>query len=149
MATAASQGPSLGGGCPVGCRVQEGLEHAHAARVREAFAVHGIERDDRGRLLQRSQGGPMAQVPGAAGPFDRHRGLGHQIGDGKGLADGRADPVGGLVVEMVGQPGGRALACRPRLDAAHEAAPQRGAERPEARLAQGIARAVAALQSAG
>ncbi len=47
--------------------------------------------------------------PGAAALLGRYRSLDHHVGDTEGAAQGGTDPVGRLVVEVIGEPEARSL----------------------------------------
>ena len=83
-----------------------------ATRGSSPSPVGRVDDEDPRRRPQRRGGGVMAQGIGAAGALAGERGLGDQIGDGRAPWRRRAHPVRRLVIEVIGEPGGRALGRR-------------------------------------
>ena len=140
--------PARGGGAERR-GVEERLDQADPRRVGQAARVAGVERDHRRGPVERRERGLVSPRPGAVRALVRDRGLGQEIGDAERLADARADPVGRLIIEVIGEPCAWALVRRAR-----PVAPQQplGHGRPDAlqaRLIGRITRAVPAAQSAG
>ena len=133
MATVSSQGlagiqPMALGQCPGARPPAVPARRLNSARSRKAgrstrrwggatrgcqpLPVRRVDDEDPRRRLQRRGGGLMAQGMGPAGALAGDRGLGHQIGDGQRPGDIGPQPVGRLVIEVIGEPGGRALGRR-------------------------------------
>ena len=78
----------------------------------QPLPVRRVDDEDPRRRPQRRGGGVMAQGIGAAGALAGDGGLGDQIGDGERPGDVGPQPVRRLVIEVIGEPGRRALGGR-------------------------------------
>jgi len=70
----------------------------------QRFGIAVREVKDHIRRVACGLGGLGETGPRACQPFARAAGFDQQIGDAKGVGDGGADQVGGLVVVMIGDP---------------------------------------------
>ncbi len=103
---------------PIEAGVEKRLDRDPAPRVGEqrqhAVAVGRVEPDHRIGAPDRLLGGAVAGGPRAARLLWRKRGLGDDIGDAECCGDPRAEPIGRLVVEVVGEPQLRRRSRAPR-----------------------------------
>jgi hypothetical protein len=66
--------------------------------------IHGRHGEDGRCGVHRIDGGPVAEVPGAVRLLAGDRCLGHDIGDGESAAYHGPEPIGRLVVGVIGEP---------------------------------------------
>jgi hypothetical protein len=128
-------------------RQQKMVRYARIAKRVDGRHVAGIERHDGGGLAKRCHGCAMAHVPGAAQLFGGQRRFDHDIGNAKPACDRWPQMIGGFVIEMVGDPGLRALCGRSRGEFVQQPVGQAVAQQGQTHLAQPVAGAVAAAKA--
>ena len=132
-------------------RTEEGGKHDDPRPVPcdlpHARHIVAIEREDCVRVPNGLRRRIVSDAPPPPALFRRVRGLRHQVGDAEALADERPDPVGGLVVEVIGEPEVGAPAGGSFPVAVKQPVRDAGADLAEPRLPIRIARPVEAAEA--